>query len=203
MIAPAARRRATTGASTVGRVWANGFAPPVVGIPATSTMSFTPTGTPCSGPRDRPVRASARRSRAVTRAPSWSTSAQARTAPASPRMRASHAAVSATEHTGPERPASPGAPRPSATRAADGIEDLRDDLEASERGHEIGAGVTLAHGQDELLRHLDAGAKRMVSGLAQTAADRLGDRDARDLVVEELGVARAMERKDADQHWNR
>src|SRR5439155_34256 len=65
MIAPAARRRATAAASAPGRVWAKGLAPPVVGMPATSKMSFTPTGTPCSGPRSFPARASARRSRAV------------------------------------------------------------------------------------------------------------------------------------------
>src|SRR5439155_34254 len=43
MIAPAARRRATAAASAPGRVWAKGLAPPVVGMPATSKMSFTPT----------------------------------------------------------------------------------------------------------------------------------------------------------------
>src|SRR5215813_5215794 len=124
-------------------------------------------------------------------------------APSSARMRARHASVSSTGLTAPERTASAAARRPSVTRSADGIEDLRDDLEASERGHEIGAGVALAHGPDEFLRHLDAGAKRVVSGLAQTTADRLGDRDARDFVVEKLGVARTVERKDADQHRNR
>src|SRR5262245_58410546 len=105
-------------------------------------------------------------------------------APSSARMRARHASVSSTGLTAPERPASAAVRRPSVTRSADGIEDLCDELEASERGHEIGAGVALANGPDELLRHLDAHAKRAVSGRAQTAADR----DARDLVVQELGV---------------
>src|SRR4030095_15133081 len=94
-------------------------------------------------------------------------------APSSARMRARHASVSSTGLTAPERTASAAARRPSTSSAAEGIEDLRDDLEASERGHEIGAGVALAHSPDELLRHLDAGAKRAVSGLAQTAAEPL------------------------------
>src|SRR5262245_56937161 len=124
-------------------------------------------------------------------------------APSSARMRARHASVRSTGLTAPERTASAAARRPNVTMSADGIEDLRNDLEASERGHEIGAGVALANGPDELLRHLDTHAKRAVSGRAQTAADRLGDRDARYLVVKELGVARTVERKDADQHRNR
>src|SRR5215813_2039100 len=111
-------------------------------------------------------------------------------APSSARMRARHASVSSTGLTAPERTASAAARRPSVTRSADGIENLRDDLEAPERGHEIGAGVALMNGPDQLLRHLDADAKCAVSGRAQTAADRLGDRDARDLVVKELGVDR-------------
>src|SRR5262249_10571578 len=118
-------------------------------------------------------------------------------------MRARHASVSSTGLTAPERTASAAARRPSATRSADGIEDLRDDLEASERGHEIGASVALAHGPDEFLRHLDAGAKRVVSGLAQTAAARLGDRDARGFGGEKPGVAGTVERRDADQPGNR
>src|SRR5262249_56346666 len=115
-------------------------------------------------------------------------------------MRARHASVSSTGLTAPERTASAAARRPSATRSADGIEDLRDDLEASERGHEIGAGVALAHGPDEFLRHLDAGAKRVVSGLAQTTADRLGDRDARGFVVETLRVAPTLQPQHAAHH---
>src|SRR4029450_2886021 len=118
-------------------------------------------------------------------------------------MRARHASASSTGLTVPERTASEAARRPSATRSVDGIEDLRDDLEASERGHQVGAGVALAHGPAELLRHLDAGAERAVDRLAQATSDRLGDRDAGDLVVEELGVARAVERENADQHRNR
>src|SRR5215475_2997252 len=121
-------------------------------------------------------------------------------APSSARMRARHASVSSTGLTAPERTAAAAGRRPSATRSADGIEDLRDDLKASERWHQVGACVALAHGTDELLRHLDPGAERAVARLAQAAANRLGDRDARDLVVEELGVARAVEWKNADQH---
>src|SRR5437867_13427733 len=120
-------------------------------------------------------------------------------APSSARMRARHAVVSSTGLTEPARTASAASRRPSAKRSPDGIEDLGHDLEASERGHQVGAGVALAHSPDQLLRHLDPGAERAVAGLAQTPADRLGDRDAWDLVVEELGVTRAVEREDTDQ----
>ena len=81
-----------------------------------------------------------------------------------------------------------------------GIEDLGDDLEAAERGHEVRAGVASAHLADELLRHLDADAKRAVPRVLQPAAHRLGDRDAGHLVVEELGMTEAVEREDAHQH---
>src|SRR5258705_10353996 len=120
-------------------------------------------------------------------------------APSSARMRARHASVSSTGLTDPERTASAASRRPSAKRSPDGIEDLGHDLEASERGHQVGAGVALAHGPDQFLRHLDPGAERAVAGLAQTPADGLGDRDARDLVGEEVSVTRAGEREDTDQ----
>src|SRR3989442_3086026 len=59
MTAPAARRRATTVASVAGPVGAPGRAPPGVGMPATSMMYFTPTGTPRSRPPTRPAPAPA------------------------------------------------------------------------------------------------------------------------------------------------
>ena len=49
--APAARRRATHAASAPGRRPAWIALPRSVGRSAVSTMSLTPTGTPCSGPR--------------------------------------------------------------------------------------------------------------------------------------------------------
>ncbi len=48
--APAARSRATEAASVPGRRWAKAAAPARVGIPATSKMSLSATGTPWSGP---------------------------------------------------------------------------------------------------------------------------------------------------------
>src|SRR5262245_9418835 len=201
-IAPAARIRATAAASTPGRVWANARAPPVVGIPATSKMSFTPTGTPWSGPRRRPARASAWRSRAVASAPSASTWAHASSAPSSAAIRARPASTSATGLTAPVRTASAASLTPSAASSADGIEHLRDHLESTERGHQVGARVAAAHGADELLRHLDPDAEGAVPRLAKPPAHVLGNRDARHLVVEELGMARTVKGQDADQDRN-
>ena len=48
--APACRRRATTVASTVATLSARTFDAAVVCVPATSITSFTPIGTPWSGP---------------------------------------------------------------------------------------------------------------------------------------------------------
>ena len=64
MIAPAARRLAATGLSPRGNERSSASAPAVVGRPATSMLSFTSTGMPCSGPRTRPRR----RSRSARRA---------------------------------------------------------------------------------------------------------------------------------------
>src|SRR6266478_1049964 len=172
-------------------------------MPATSKMSFTPTGTPCSGPRSRPARASESRSRATARALSASTCAHARRSPSRARIRARHASTSSTALTVPERTASAASSTPSEAGSADRIENLRDDFEAAERGHQIGPGVARPHGSDELLRHLDPDAERAVPGLSKPAADLVGNRDTRHLVVQELGVARAVEREDADQNWNR
>src|SRR5437867_13114730 len=202
-IAPAARMRATAAASALGRVCAKGRAPPVVGIPATSKISFTPTGTPCSGPQSRPARASASRSRATARAPSASTWAHASSAPSRARIRARQASTSSTGLTAPVRIASAASRASSRVGSADRIEHLRNHLEAAERGHQIRAGVATSHGADELLRHLDADAERAVARLAKAAAHVLGNHDPRHLVVEELGVAGAVERQDADQDGHR
>src|SRR5215467_1096943 len=200
MIAPAARIRATAAASAVGRVWANVRAPPVVGIPATSKMSFTPTGTPWSVPRKRPPRASASRSRAIARAPAASTWAHAKSSPSSAPIRARHAPTSSTGLTAPARTASAASRTPSAVGSLDRIQHLRDDLEAAERRHQVRARVAIAHGADQLLGHLDPDAERAVAGLAEPAPHVLGNRDARDLVVQEFGVAGAMKRQDPHQH---
>ena len=50
-IAPAARRRSTSGASIGATASASAGTPDVVGVPATSMFSLTVNGTPCSGPR--------------------------------------------------------------------------------------------------------------------------------------------------------
>src|SRR5690242_16259368 len=158
-------------------------------MPATSKMSFTPTGTPCSGPRSRDARASASRSRAIAGAPSASRCAQARSSPSSFRMRVRHASTSSTGLTVRARTASAISRALSETRSPEGIENLRDDLEAPERGHQVGAGVARPDRTHQLLRHLDTDAQRAVTGLAQAAPDILRNRDPRHLVVQELGVA--------------
>ena len=53
------------------------------------------------------------------------------------------------------------------------------------------------------MSHLDADPQRPVAGVSEPRADLLGDRDAGHLVVEELGVAVAVEREHADDHGNR
>src|SRR5262249_53837734 len=141
--------------------------PPYDGTPATSKMSFTPTGTPWSGPRRRPARASASRSRAVAKAPSASTWAHASSAPSSASIRARQASTSATGLTAPVRTASAASLAPSAASSVDGIEHLRDHLEATERGHQVGARVAASHGADELLRHLDPDEEGAVARLAK------------------------------------
>src|SRR2546427_3672691 len=194
--------RATAAESVTGRVWAKDLAPPVVGIPATSKMSFTPTGTPCSGPRSCPARTSDSRSRAMARAPAASTCAHARRSPSSAPIRARHASTNSTGLRTPLRIASAASLTPSEVGSADRIEHLRDHLEAAERGHEVGAGVTSAYGAHQLLRHLDPDAEGAIAGLAKPPANPLWNRDTRHLVVKELGVSRAVERQDPDQDRN-
>ena len=53
-IAPAARMRSTTGASTGTTARASGTTPQVVGWPAMSMLLLTVNGTPCSGPSGWP-----------------------------------------------------------------------------------------------------------------------------------------------------
>ena len=67
-IAPASRRRATRGESSVTGRWARLVAPAVPGNPTASMLSFTSTGTPCSAPRTRPAARSRSRSRATSSA---------------------------------------------------------------------------------------------------------------------------------------
>ena len=53
-IAPAARSRATCGASRPGTAPISALIPWVVGVPARSMFSLTVNGTPCSGPSSPP-----------------------------------------------------------------------------------------------------------------------------------------------------
>ena len=53
--APAARSLATTVESRSGTEFCSATLPAVVGRPATSRLSLTSTGMPCSGPRTLPV----------------------------------------------------------------------------------------------------------------------------------------------------
>src|SRR5215470_16237915 len=82
----------------------------------------------------------------------------------------------------------------------EGIEDLGDDLEATEGRHEVGAGVAAPHLANERLRHLDARSQRTVARLAQPSANVVGNRDAGHLVVQKLRVAEAVQRQYADQY---
>ncbi len=93
MTAPAARSRATAGASAPGVRCANDGAPARVGSPATSMMSLIPTGTPWSAPTGRPAATSPSRSRACARAPSASTATQARSRSSVAAMRARQAST--------------------------------------------------------------------------------------------------------------
>src|SRR5262249_42991034 len=175
-------------------------------MPATSKMSLIPTGTPWSGPRTYPARVSASRSRATARAPSGSACVQAKTSPSSPRMRSRHASSSAVAVILPSRIrrwASRALRRISRRASSEDIQHLRHDLEAAEGRHEVRAGVARADLADELLGHLDAGAKRAVARGTKPGPHAIGNRDPGDLVVEELGVAEAVERQHPDEHGHR
>src|SRR5687768_4695016 len=201
--APAARSRATDAASRSGRVWKCGRAPAVVGMPATWKMSFTPPGTPCSGPSARPARTSSSRCRAAARAPASSTCTHAFNPPSSARMRARHASTRSADASMRSRTARAASATPSAVGSAEGIEHLRDHLEAAEGRHQVGTRVAPAHLVHESLRHLDTGAQRLVARIAQARAHVVGDGDAGHLVVQELGVTEAVQRHDADEHGRR
>src|SRR2546425_2393538 len=211
MIAPAARSRATEVASSLGRLWAKGRAPAVVGSPATWKISFTATGIPCTGPRTVERFASSARSRAAAKAPFSSTCTHACTLPSSARIRPRHASTSDTGLTAPRRISAAASTTPSAEssggaialRLTEGIQHLGDDLEAPERGHEVDAGVAAADLAYQALGHLDADLQRAVARVSEARADLVGDRDARHLIVEELGVAVAVEREHADDDRNR
>jgi hypothetical protein len=102
-IAPAARNRATAGASAAATCPANARTPRVVGVPATSWFSLTVTGTPASGPSGAPA-ARARSSRpAAASASSASTRVAALTAGLTRSMRSRWAWTTSRALTCPER----------------------------------------------------------------------------------------------------
>src|SRR2546428_840910 len=121
MIAPAARSRATEVASSLGRLWAKGRAPAVVGSPATWKISFTATGIPCTGPRTVERFASSARSRAAAKAPFSSTCTHACTLPSSARIRSRHASTNDTGLMAPRRISAAASTTPSAESSSGAI----------------------------------------------------------------------------------
>ena len=84
------------------------------------------------------------------------------------------------------------------------VENLGDDLEAAEGRHQIGAGIA-----GRAPPRGGPGPSRSPTRSPRSPASRMPrpdgvrDRDARHLVVQELGVAGRMQRQDADHHGNR
>ena len=101
MMAPAARSFSTTAASCCGRRPWSKAVPFSVGKSRVSTMSFSPTGTPCSGPIGRPVPRCLSAASACRMAWSGSRCAKACTSGSRSAMRARHASVSSTALTAP------------------------------------------------------------------------------------------------------
>ncbi len=102
-IAPAARSRATTGASATGAAPRGTREAAVVGVPARSMMSLTDTGTPCRGPRYRPVAISRAAASASARAASSSTTVKALRASSQARMRSRAASTTSRTVASPAR----------------------------------------------------------------------------------------------------
>ena len=96
MMAPAWRSRAITAASCFATLSSRIFEWHVVGRPATSMMSFTPMGTPCSGPRTRLAAISFSAARAASIAASASSRMKACSRGSSRSMRASRLVSSST-----------------------------------------------------------------------------------------------------------
>ncbi len=100
MIAPAARMRATSGASSRAGVASDSRDPRRVGSPVTAWMFFTVTGTPCRGPSSPPRMTASVASRAWSRAPSASRSTNAlRWGSHSPMRASSDSVTSAGDHS--------------------------------------------------------------------------------------------------------
>ena len=96
-MAPAARMRSTTGASTGATALASAGTPQVVGRPAMSMFSFTVKGTPCSGPTVSPAASFWSALTAAARASSASTRTTAFSAGFTASMRARWASTTSAE----------------------------------------------------------------------------------------------------------
>ncbi|MCZ7525697.1 MAG: hypothetical protein M5U14_04485 [Acidimicrobiia bacterium] len=102
--APAARSRATcTESREAGGSAARAGSPWVVTNPAASSRSFTPTGTPASGPGSSPAAMRSASAWAWRRAPSTSRATNARTTTSTASMRARAASTISTGDRSPER----------------------------------------------------------------------------------------------------
>ena len=76
-------------------------------------------------------------------------------------------------------------------------------LVAPEARHDVGPGDLALHRGQEAVGHLDADLRAALAGRAHRLPGLVGDRDAGDLVVEELGVAGRDQRQDAEQDRDR
>ncbi len=104
---PAADSRATAGAScTAAGAPARTADAAVVGVPATSTMSFHATGTPSSGPAGAPARSRFAAERASSRARSAVSRVKAAPADAARASAASHSASASSSRAASSRPVS-------------------------------------------------------------------------------------------------
>lgn len=66
--APARSSRSTMGELSAGTYSASSREPPVIRTPSQAIRSFSPSGTPCSGPRERPRASSASAARGCSSA---------------------------------------------------------------------------------------------------------------------------------------
>ena len=102
-IAPAFLIDATTGASCCGTCSSNEGDPPVDRIPAVAMASLIVTGSPCSGPHDRPLAVASSAADARSRATSTASVQTALTCGSSRATRASWASRSSTDPSSPAR----------------------------------------------------------------------------------------------------
>ena len=112
-IAPAARRCSTAGASTGAIACASAVTPHVVAVPATSMLSLTLNGTPCSVPVGSPAASRRSAAAAADSASSASTTCNALTSGLTASMRSRWAATTSRLDSARSRLASASRPAPS------------------------------------------------------------------------------------------